>query len=318
MSDQRATVVVTTLYRHSDLEQCLDAISRMDVVPDVTIVVARAEDEVSHSVARSRGASVVHVTVPGLAAAIEAALGAVNTEFVAFVDDDARPHADWLARITDHFRADSSLGFVGGRDNVHGDDVSGSVDLAVGRLVRGKLVGNHHLGKGVARWAMHAKGANMAYRAKAVQDLPLGALVRGTGAQHGNELFLGFAALKRGYTGLYDPLVQVDHYPAVRQLKDERLNFSPERIDADIRNSAGAIGLYLGKWEWLLYLGRAFAIGDRNRPGLVWMAVHAARRSISLTSSRAVFSAVVRAARDQPRLRAVAARDQVLQLENDR
>lgn len=300
----RATVVITTLYRHADLEQCLQSLAEMEERPDAVLVVARAEDEQSHRIALDHGAEPVTVTVPGLAAAIEAGLAHVQTEIVAFVDDDARPHRDWLARIKRHYEADADLGFVGGRDDVHADSAAGSARLRVGTLRRGKLIGNHHLGHGPARPAMHAKGANMSYRVRAVRGLPLGALVRGEGAQHGNELFLGFAARRRGFTGLYDPAIRVNHFPAPRQARDGRLEFSAARLDADIRNSAGAIGLYLGVLPWALFLVRAVLVGDRLRPGLLWAGLLLVRgKREALPAFAAVVKGATRALTDQTRLR---------------
>lgn len=287
-----ATVVVTTLYRHDDLEGCLGAIALMSVKPERVLVVAREEDTESHSVARRLGADLATVHVPGLAAAIDVALQNVDTEIVAFVDDDARPHSDWLRRIVETFDGEPSAGFLGGRDNVGGDHRSGSVSLKVGQLELGKLYGNHHLGKGPARSTLHVKGANMAYRTQAVKGLPLARLVSGSGAQHGNELFLCFSAIRRGYSGIYDPAVQVDHYPAARQMSDDRLDFNPARITHDVENSAASIYLFVGPRQGIQYLSRAVLVGDRYRPGLAWALIHALRRQ----KPWAGFSAVLRAA----------------------
>lgn len=297
------TVVVTTLRRHRDLTECLQALQDLDDRPEDVLVVARNDDEQSRTIAQSFGARTAVVTQPGLAAAIETGLRHVETEIVAFVDDDARPHRDWLGRIRAHFEGNPDLGFLGGRDDVDGDSTSGDPKLIVGVLRRGKLIGNHHLGKGPARPAMHAKGANMAYRLRAVRGLPLGQLVRGGGAQHGNELFLCFAARRRGFEGLYDPAVRVDHYPAPRQLRDGRLEFSADRLDADIRNSAAAIGLFLGLRSWLLFLGRAVLLGDRRRPGLAWALASLPRGGGDLRGFGVVSRAAVRALADRRRLR---------------
>ncbi|MFW6772732.1 glycosyltransferase family 2 protein [Nocardioides sp. CPCC 205120] len=303
MIDPTVTVVVPTMFRHADLERCLTALATMTTTPDRVLVVTRAEDIRSREIAAAHAADSVVVPRPGLAVAIETGLRAATTELAAFIDDDARAHTDWLERAVRHFAADPALGFVAGRDNVHGDADSGSEDLVVGSLRRGKLRGNHHLGKGRARPALHAKGANMALRVAAVRDLPLGRMVRGQGAQHGNELFLCFGALSRGYHGVYDPDVQVDHHPAARADNDGRLEFSPERLDADVRNSAAAIGLYLGLSHWGLYLLRAVLVGDRNRPGLVWAAVHLLRRDPAGGRLAQVLRASMRAPGDLRRLR---------------
>lgn len=288
------TVVVPTLYRHDDLTVCLETLARLETAPDDLVVVCRRDDAVSAEIARTGGARVAIVDLPGLASALEAGLGAVTTDIAAFVDDDARPHAEWLRRILDHFAASPDLGFLGGRDNVFGDDRSGSAALPVGLVRAGKIVGNHHLGHGGFRPAQHVKGANMAFRVRAVRDVPLARLVAGEGAQHGNELFLCFAALRRGYRGAYDPRVQVDHYPAPRQNSDGRVDYSPSRVRVDTRNNLVATGLFLSRPTLISVLLRTVVIGNRAHPGLVWAAVLTLRRR----GSSQAFFANLRGVRD--------------------
>ncbi|WP_447643562.1 glycosyltransferase family 2 protein [Nocardioides zeae] len=175
MPEPTVTVVVPTMFRHDDLDRCLTAIAGLSSTPDRVLVVTRAEDERSRDIATRHSADAVVVPAPGLAVAIETALQHTTTDIVAFIDDDARAHPDWLDRIRAHFAGSPLLGFVAGRDNVHGDAESGSATLLVGSLRRGKLHGKHHLGHGPARPAMHAKGANMALRVAAVGGCRSGA-----------------------------------------------------------------------------------------------------------------------------------------------
>jgi GT2 family glycosyltransferase len=272
------TVIVTTLFRHDDLRACLDALTRLDLAPDGLIVVCRRDDAASAEIARAGGARVVSADTPGVARAIEVGLGAVTTDIAAFVDDDARPHADWLRRIRDHFAAAPELGFLGGRDNVFGDAESGSLALPVGLVRAGKMIGNHHLGHGEFRSAHHVKGANMAFRLEAVRDVPLAQLVAGEGAQHGVELFLCFAALRRGYSGGYDPRVQVDHYPAARQSDDGRLDYNPRRVRLNTRNKCVASGLFLPPAVLVAVVLRSIFLGDRAHPGFACAAALAVKR----------------------------------------
>ena len=151
-------------------------------------MVCRNDDTRSQAIAGQFGAIVAVVNQAGLAAAVETGISAVQADIAAFVDDDARPLADWSHRIVQHFANNDMLAFLGGRDNVHGDREAGSPSLQVGKLRRGKLVGNHHLGKGDARPATLVKGANMALKVSVVRGLPIGRLVTGSGAQRGNEL----------------------------------------------------------------------------------------------------------------------------------
>jgi glycosyltransferase involved in cell wall biosynthesis len=52
------------------------------------------------------------VIEPGQVAALNRGLEEARGDIVAFLDDDAAPHPNWLARIRDHFEADRSVGGV--------------------------------------------------------------------------------------------------------------------------------------------------------------------------------------------------------------
>lgn len=56
----------------------------------------------------------LYVHAPGKSLAVNAALGAVRGDVVAFTDDDVRPHPDWLAALARAF-TDPSVDFVAGR-----------------------------------------------------------------------------------------------------------------------------------------------------------------------------------------------------------
>ena len=169
------TVAITSLNRPDELEKCLQAVAAMDRMPDNLLVALHREDHASTEVASAAGADVFYVEAPGLAVAVEAAIRHATNDVVCFVDDDARPHPDWLDRIANHFESDEKLGFLGGRDNVDGDCESGAESLLVGRITAtGKVVGNHHLGKGESRRADLLKGANMSVRRTPAVNIPLG------------------------------------------------------------------------------------------------------------------------------------------------
>ncbi|WP_447643561.1 hypothetical protein [Nocardioides zeae] len=70
-----------------------------------------------------------------------------------------------------------------------------------------------------------------------------------------------------------------------------------------MRNSAAAIGLYLGLLPWMTYLVRAALVGDRNRPGLAWTVLRALRGRPSFAPARSVLGAVAKAPGDLRRLR---------------
>ncbi|WP_074789322.1 glycosyltransferase family 2 protein [Demequina mangrovi] len=278
MQSLSVTVVVPSYRRPDDLHACLEALDRQHFAPDVIAVVARPEDASTRAVADLWGAKVVPVTRPGLAAAIEVGINAADTALVAFTDDDARPHSDWLARIVATFSGNEELGFVGGRDNVRGDALAGSESLIVGAIHRGRILGNHALGKGAARNVDHVKGANMAFRVSAIRGFPLADLVAGDGAQHRNELFLCWGAATRGWVGVYDPHIQVEHLPAVRGPADDRKAVATARTALDTRNAALAALLFLPGTRRSAVVLRAVLVGERFRPGIAWAGAARLRR----------------------------------------
>ena len=113
----------------------------------------------------------VVVSQSGTVAALCAGLSHVSGNVVAVTDDDAVPRYDWLERLTAAFD-EESVGAVGGRDVVHhGGEIADGRAAVVGRMTwYGRLIGNHHLGTGVAREVDFLKGCNYAFRKRAVQD----------------------------------------------------------------------------------------------------------------------------------------------------
>ncbi|WP_423917948.1 glycosyltransferase family 2 protein [Frigoribacterium sp. 2-23] len=261
------TVAVASAGRPSILRDCLAAIAAQSSSPDETIVVAQTTDKETQTVAEDFGVRLVLVQKPGLALAIQAAIEAACSDVVAFVDDDAQAFPDWVKRIRGTYAGNDDLGFVGGRDNVNADRNSGSENLVVGLLVRGRIIGNHHLGKGSARPAQIAKGANMSVRRAPAKNLDLARLVAGEGAQANNELLLTFGILSQGYRGLYDPSIQVDHFPASRPVGDERLTYDRHRTRIMKLNESAAVALNFSRHEIAIYVLRSVLIGSRINCG---------------------------------------------------
>jgi hypothetical protein len=186
------------------------------------VVVARLDDTATHDlIAKMAWEKVVvaDVAVPGMIAAMQRGTAATTGEVVAFTDDDAVPHADWIERLVAAF-TDPKVGAVGGRD-VQPDEGE-SVTCDVGRLTPyGRLVGNQHRGIGRARVVDCLKGVNMAFRSDALAFAKPG-LLRGAGAQPHNEPIMCRWVQKQGLRVVYDPAIAVDHFPAVRMSGDTR------------------------------------------------------------------------------------------------
>lgn len=272
-------VVVPTYRRPDQLKRCLLALATQRHQPASVIVVVRVDDEESKgTLAQVSGLMpvpvlVVEVTEPGVIAAMSAGVSRSSAPLVAFTDDDARPRAEWLARIVEHFR-DPTVGGVGGRDVVVGD--TSPLTETVGRFGRsGKLVGNHHLGVGGARFVDVLKGVNMAFRAEALA-LPAPGVLRGSGAQVDFELLTCSWARQQGWRLVYDSEVIVDHEGAPRHGADQRVRPGRRAIFDAAYNSVIATAVLDRRTPFRRVLF-PIAVGTRDRPGIIRAAVAAVR-----------------------------------------
>ncbi|OZD10780.1 hypothetical protein CH253_29730 [Rhodococcus sp. 06-156-3C] len=270
-------VVVCSVNRPNDLDRCLRALAALHRTPDEVIVVTRHSQSATISVAESfRGEIPIRVdfsSKPGLAAAIEAGLASSTSEITCFCDDDAVPRSDWLTKIERAFAIDASVIAVGGRDNVDGDQRSVTAN-PVGTLSwTGKIYGNHALGKGGPRYVQHLKGANMAVWTAAAKTIPLSTMVRGEGAQYRNELILCSAISNRFTKIVYDPSIQVDHFPSTRPEGDARTPLSARELKNDVANELFATLAFRKNARAFSAVLRTVAIGTAVRPGMLRTAI---------------------------------------------
>lgn len=292
-------VVIPSVGRPAELAKCLEGVGRQTRLPDVVIVVTQAEDIATLDLARTCGARTAIVPRRGLAQAIQTGLeaaGEVGADIACYTDDDAIPRKDWVQRIAAAFRENPSAGIICGRDNINGVEPAESQRIPVGVITNGKIVGNHHTGTGAPRLVDHAKGANMAVRVADGRGIPLASLVYGQGAQAGNELILSLAFKAKGWSCLYSPEIQVDHYPAPRAEMDDRFTFSYEKTFERAYNRTLGIAAFSPLATQTAYVLRSIAVGDRANPGLVacfyWLK---ADRRLAWTRYRVTLTAIATA-----------------------
>jgi glycosyltransferase involved in cell wall biosynthesis len=272
-------LIVPTYRRPADLRRCLRAIASQRRPADQVIVVQREDDELAREVLQEPHLdglrpTIVTVRVPGVVAALNAALDAVHADIVAFTDDDAAPRSEWLLQIAARFAADPMLGGLGGRDWVHQHGrIEDDSKPVVGRLTWfGRSIGHHHLGVGPAREVDTLKGVNMSFRAEALRGVRFDTRLRGSGAQVSNELGVSLAVKRRGWKLLYDPQIAVDHYPAVRHDEDKRNTFSLEATYNSAFNETLLLCEHFGRLRRCAFLVWAFAVGHHASPGLLqWL-----------------------------------------------
>lgn len=275
----RNTVLIPTYRRQKDLLRCLEALQVQTKPAFQVLVVVRDIDAETWQFLESFKESklplqTVKVTVPGVVAALNAGLEAVEGDIVSITDDDAAPRPDWLERLSAHFISDSHIGAVGGRDWVHhGSKLEDESRQVVGRLQWfGRVIGNHHLGVGEPREVDVLKGVNMSFRTQAIEQLRFDERMRGTGAQVHFEMAFTLTLKRAGWKIIYDPNVAVDHYPAQRFDEDQRNNFNKIAFINLVHNETLVLLEHLSPIRRIIFLLWAVLIGTRDCLGfLQWL-----------------------------------------------
>lgn len=270
------TVVVPSYRRPAELERCLGALAAQSRRVDEVVVVRRADDDGTRAVAAAAGEPVrqVIVTRPGVLAAMREGAEAARGDAIGFVDDDASPRPDWLARLLPYLE-EPQVGGAGGRDVVPTPTQTSARSAEVGVVTGwGRLVGNHHLAQGAARDVTVLKGANMLWRREALV-LPVG--LRGAGAEVHYEVALCLRARALGWRLVFDPDARVDHEPAARFDADQRRRPAPRAARDAAYNLVMALdvgGPRLTRRRAVYGLG----VGDRAVPGVVRAGAAVAQR----------------------------------------
>ncbi len=272
-------VIVPTYRRSQDLARCLQALQNQTRSADEVIVVVRDTDTETWSFladfnSQNLALRTAKVSVTGVVAAMNTGLDTATADIVAFTDDDAAPHTDWLARIESHYLADERVGGVGGRDWVyHGTDLEAGNCVTVGQVSWfGKVIGNHHIGSGAAREVDVLKGVNMSFRRAAIEGWHFDQRMRGTGAQVHFELAFSLKLKRAGWKLIYDPQVAVNHYPAKRFDEDQRQSFNQIAFANAVHNETLALLEYFSPFQKLAFLIWSITVGTREAMGFVqWL-----------------------------------------------
>jgi GT2 family glycosyltransferase len=277
----KITVVIPTYRRPKDLKRCLEALQQLSRRPEQVLVVVRDTDASTWAFLESfypghLPLRVLTVRVTGVVAAMNLGLDAAFGDIVAFTDDDAAPHTDWLERIEAKFLSDARIGAVGGRDFMYYGSVlqdynnhPGASDI-VGRLQWfGRVIGNHHIGEGEPREVDVLKGVNASYRRTAIDKLHFDERMQGTGAQVHFELAFCLTLKRAGWKLIYDPLVAVDHFPAQRFDEDQRNSFNEIACINAVHNETLALLEHLPILKRVVFIFWAILIGTRDAFGIV-------------------------------------------------
>jgi glycosyltransferase involved in cell wall biosynthesis len=267
-------VIVPTYRRPECLVRCLEALAvQLRRADEILVVIRDTDDETRDALQRApavQGVRTITVTEPGVVVALNAGLAAVDQDVVVITDDDAAPRLDWLARIERHYLDDPRVGGVGGRDCVPGCAEAASRHL-VGRVQWwGRLVGNHHVGAGLARDVDVLKGVNMSFRRSALGSHRFDHRLRGSGAQVHNEVGFCLHLRRLGWRLIYDPEIVVDHEWGPRfDEEDQRDGFHAAAVRHAVHNETLSMLEHLTGLRRAVFLGWAFAVGTSAAPGAV-------------------------------------------------
>jgi glycosyltransferase involved in cell wall biosynthesis len=275
----KISVIVPTYRRPNDLAQCLEALKQQTRPADELLVVVRDTDAETWTFLEgidltSLRLQALKVKVSGVVAAMNIGLDLASGDFVAFTDDDATPHSDWLERIELHFLSDPRIGGVGGRDWVyHGVQLEDGACKVVGKLQwHGRVIGNHHIGVGTPREVDVLKGVNMSFRSSAISAHRFDERMRGTGAQVHFELEFCLSLKKAGWKLIYDPLIAVNHHRGERFDEDARDRFNKKAVFNAVYNETIALLENLPPGRRVVFMLWATLVGTREARGLLqWL-----------------------------------------------
>jgi glycosyltransferase involved in cell wall biosynthesis len=205
MSELSCAVILCTRNRPEMLADALDAVAPTLRSGDELVVVDSASDtDQTRRVADDRGVRVVRAERKGLSRARNLGVAATMADIVVFTDDDCRPQAGWLDRLTDGF-ADDQVGFVLGQVRADVADAHLPFDAARPRPAA-RFSGPTdpiELGNGACMAFRRA-----AYEACGGADERLGA---GTRLQSAEDHDLFCRLLHHRWIGAYDPDALVLH-----------------------------------------------------------------------------------------------------------
>jgi cellulose synthase/poly-beta-1,6-N-acetylglucosamine synthase-like glycosyltransferase len=237
-------VLIASYKRSAPLLACLDSLMEQVHPPYEVIVVLRSNDletrRVVATLNKELPVRVVLTEMPGTVAARNAGLDACTSDVLAILDDDTKPHPEWLKRVLTCFRNDPSLGGLGGRDRCFdGESFDDRQAEVVGRIQWcGRMIGNHHLGFGDIREVDFLKGANMSFRAEAFKDVRFDRRLKGCGAQPREDTAFSVAVKAAGWKLAYDPAAVVDHYAVCREEDRHYVDVRPLTNESSFREFA--------------------------------------------------------------------------------
>lgn len=99
------SVVIPTRNDGIELKVCLDLLSRQTRPADEIIVVDNSSSDDTEAICAAAGVRRIAVDLPGIPATAAAGFDMARGAFIARLDTDSRPPADWIERVEETLRA---------------------------------------------------------------------------------------------------------------------------------------------------------------------------------------------------------------------
>ena len=267
--DPTITIVIPTFKRPESLTRCLNSIAQQELSADEILVMVQDRDYETLNLVENLGITFKKIELPGIIFAIQNSLALITTDLVAFIDDDVTLPLDWVSKAKNAFSRTPKIGALGGTDIQRNFELKDRIK--VGKISAfGKLIGNHHLASGQKRNVDFLKGCNMVMRTSIAKNYsPVFSLLRGQGAQVGNDLVFSLSSRINGYETIFDPEFYVYHHVEPRKDSSQR-NVLNEIERRDLVHNIFLINLTFA-WNYMrvIVLIYQLFIGDREVPGLM-------------------------------------------------
>ena len=212
-----ATVVICTHNRADKLSACLRAIAQLRY-PEYSVLVVENGDADGRTLplCEKLGVRYLHSPIIGLSRARNDGARACSTELIAYTDDDALPHEDWLEGLANEFHEPSVMASAGVVLPLDCETAQArrpaEIPASVGRERR-------VVDRTTADWFAQTNfggvgiGTNMCFRRAAFELWPgfderLG---RGAPLNSAEEHFAFFQLVLRGFKCVYTPRAVVSH-----------------------------------------------------------------------------------------------------------
>lgn len=284
------SVVVPTYMRPDYLGRCVASLLAQSRLPDEIVIVSRNTDDATNrkiaelSVGISRVTEFAHelVSEAGFLPPIRKGLTLAHHSIVAFLDDDAEAHADWIQRLLAGYTSPEVAG-VGGRYVNFGDDgklASYPAAVKVGKVYwYGRSVGNMY------RDVTFKKpvevdfliGGNMSFRRSVLERVEFDPLLNDNVAFHW-EIDVALQVKRMGFRIMFDPALRVNHYNAPRPVVGMR-SVNAEGSYWSNFNYAYIMMKHLPTYGKLAYVLFSFLVGGTRSSGVLHLTYQYLKRS---------------------------------------